>query len=206
MPRFRPWTVERVAIAPSLPGEHRRACEREDYLPKCPRISPRSLTSRARDRRRRPHRQLVNAEMWWRRAATPRENITYEREDFWATASNEQCNFVQHVKSPLEIHGLSAVVVLDNVLFEGCAGETIRRKLVTECDVRALRRLPSDISQPVGARFRAPPPPPRVSGHASTKPRTIKRIKGGSGTKAVAATSRPNLDEFVTLYRPGQTG
>jgi type I restriction enzyme M protein len=74
-----------------------------------------------------------------------RESITYEREDFWATTSNKQLNFLQHVKTITEIHGKVAIVVPDNVLFEGGAGETIRRKLLQECDVHTLLRLPTGI-------------------------------------------------------------
>jgi type I restriction-modification system DNA methylase subunit len=48
---------------------------------------------------------------------TDRETLTYNRPDFWTTTSNEQLNFVQHVKSLLKIHGRAAVVVPDNVLF-----------------------------------------------------------------------------------------
>ena len=54
---------------------------------------------------------------------TDRETVTYNRPDFWTTTSNKQLNFVQHVKSLLKIHGRAAVVVPDNVLFEGGAGE-----------------------------------------------------------------------------------
>jgi type I restriction enzyme M protein len=56
--------------------------------------------------------------------------------------SNKQLNFVQHIKTLLGIHGRAAVVLPDNVLFEGGAGETIRRKLLHECDVHTLLRLP----------------------------------------------------------------
>src|SRR5262245_6848522 len=67
---------------------------------------------------------------------------TVRRDDFWTSTSNKQLNFVQHVKSLLKIHGRAAVVVPDNVHFEGGAGETIRRKLLHECDVHTLLRLP----------------------------------------------------------------
>ena len=50
-----------------------------------------------------------------------KERETYERDDFWATTSNKQLNFVQHVKTLLKVHGRAAVVVPDNVLFEGGA-------------------------------------------------------------------------------------
>ena len=45
------------------------------------------------------------------------EAITYERDDFWATTSNKQLNFLQHIKSLLKIDGRAAVVIPDNVLF-----------------------------------------------------------------------------------------
>ena len=59
---------------------------------------------------------------------TDRQTLTYNRPDFWTTTSNKQLNFVQHVKSLLKVHGRAAVVVPDNVLFEGGAGETVRRQ------------------------------------------------------------------------------
>jgi type I restriction enzyme M protein len=61
-----------------------------------------------------------------RRTSTEKDVI--ERDDFWATTSNKQLNFVQHIKTLLKQHGRAAVVVPDNVLFEGGAGETIRKK------------------------------------------------------------------------------
>ncbi len=50
----------------------------------------------------------------------------------------KQLNFVQHVKTLLKINGRAGIVVPDNVLFEGGTGETIRRKLLHECDVHTL--------------------------------------------------------------------
>ena len=60
-----------------------------------------------------------------------RDDISYARQDFWATTTNKQLNFVQHIRSILKIDGKAAVVVPDNVLFEGGAGETIRKRLLT---------------------------------------------------------------------------
>ncbi len=74
-----------------------------------------------------------------------REDLTYVRDDFWATTSNKQLNFLQHVKTLLAMNGRAAIVVPDNVLFEGGAGETVRRKLLHECDVHTLLRLPTGI-------------------------------------------------------------
>ncbi|MCO5081827.1 MAG: type I restriction-modification system subunit M [Rhizobiaceae bacterium] len=56
------------------------------------------------------------------------DDLTYNRQDFWATTSNKQLNFVQHIRTMLKTTGCAAVVVPDNVLFEGGAGETIRKK------------------------------------------------------------------------------
>jgi type I restriction enzyme M protein len=81
-----------------------------------------------------------------------REALTYERSDFWATTSNKQLNFVQHVKTLLKIGGKAAIVVPDNVLFEGGAGETVRRKLLRECDVHTLLRLPTGVFYAQGVK------------------------------------------------------
>jgi type I restriction enzyme M protein len=53
-----------------------------------------------------------------------REDLEIERQDFVATTSNKQLNFVQHIMTILDTNGRAAVVLPDNVLFEGGAGET----------------------------------------------------------------------------------
>jgi type I restriction enzyme R subunit len=78
--------------------------------------------------------------------------ITYEHDDFWASTSNKQLNFLQHIKSLLTISGRAAVVIPDNVLFEGGAGEVIRLKLLHECDVHTLLRLPTGIFYAQGVK------------------------------------------------------
>src|SRR5204863_2970582 len=59
-----------------------------------------------------------------------KEDAAYERQDFWTTTKNKQLNFLQHVKSLLKVNGRCAIVVPDNVLFEGGAGEVVRRNLL----------------------------------------------------------------------------
>jgi len=81
-----------------------------------------------------------------------RETLIYERQDFWATTSNKQLNFLQHVKTLLKQHGRAGIVVPDNVLFEGGAGETVRRKLLHECDVHTLLRLPTGLFYAQGVK------------------------------------------------------
>jgi type I restriction enzyme M protein len=81
-----------------------------------------------------------------------KEAITYERAGFFTTTSNKQLNFLQHVFTLLEINGKAAVVVPDNVLFEGGAGEKIRRELLKKCDVHTLLRLPTGIFYAQGVK------------------------------------------------------
>jgi type I restriction enzyme M protein len=90
---------------------------------------------------------IVNGE-----GKTDRETLVYERQDFWATTSNKQLNFLQHVKTILKINGKCAIVVPDNVLFEGGAGETVRKKLLAECDVHTLLRLPTGVFYAQGVK------------------------------------------------------
>ncbi|EKO3796272.1 SAM-dependent DNA methyltransferase [Vibrio metschnikovii] len=73
------------------------------------------------------------------------DELTYNRQDFWATTSNKQVNFVQHIRSMLKTTGRAAVVLPDNVLFEGGAGETVRKKLMESTELHTILRLPTGI-------------------------------------------------------------
>ena len=81
-----------------------------------------------------------------------RESLTYERQDFWVTTSNKQLNFVQHVVSMLKADGKAAVVVPDNVLFEGGAGETVRKNLLQKTDLHTILRLPTGLFYAQGVK------------------------------------------------------
>ena len=81
-----------------------------------------------------------------------KDSLVYERSDFWATTSNKQLNFLQHIKTLLKINGKAAIVVPDNVLFEGGAGETVRKKLLHEFEVHTLLRLPTGIFYAQGVK------------------------------------------------------
>ena len=74
-----------------------------------------------------------------------REDREIERQDFVVTTSNKQLNFLQHIMTILDINGRAAVVLPDNVLFEGGAGETLRRKLLADFDLHTMLRLPTGI-------------------------------------------------------------
>ena len=74
------------------------------------------------------------------------------RQDFVVTTSNKQLNFLQHIMTILDIHGRAGVVLPDNVLFEGGAGETLRRKLLIAFDFHTLLRLPTGIFYKPGVK------------------------------------------------------
>jgi len=81
-----------------------------------------------------------------------KDELTYNRQDFWATTSNKQLNFVQHIRTMLKTTGMAAVVVPDNVLFEGGAGETVRKKLLETTDLHTILRLPTGIFYAQGVK------------------------------------------------------
>ena len=130
------------------------------------------------------------------------------RDDFWVTTSNKQLNFVQHIKTIMDINGRAAVVLPDNVLFEGGAGESVRRRLLTEFDVHTLLRLPTGIFYAGGVKanvlfFDKRP--------AAEKPWTSKLWvydfrTNQHFTQKTMSMKRGNLDEFVECYQPGNRG
>jgi len=132
------------------------------------------------------------------------QTLTYNRADFWTTTSNKQLNFVQHVKSLLKINGRAAVVVPDNVLFEGGAGEVVRRKLLHECDVHTLLRLPTGIFYAQGVKanvlfFDRKP----ASKTPWTKTVWVYDLRTNRHfTLKQNLLDRADLDEFVKLYNP----
>ncbi len=133
-----------------------------------------------------------------------RDALTYERQDFWETTSNKQLNFLQHIVTILKDNGQAAVVLPDNVLFEGGAGEKIRRKLLETCDVHTVLRLPTGIFYAQGVKanvvfFDAKPKDGKVhtkgvwfydlrtNKHFTLKTRTLKL---------------EDLQDFITCYNP----
>lgn len=83
---------------------------------------------------------------------TAKKDLTILRDDFWAKTSNKQLNFLQHVRSILKINGKAAIVLPDNVLFEGGAGETVRKKLMQTCDLHTILRLPTGLFYAQGVK------------------------------------------------------
>jgi len=83
---------------------------------------------------------------------TSKQDLVIVRDDFWAKTSNKQLNFLQHVRSILKVNGKAAIVLPDNVLFEGGAGETIRKKLMETCDLHTILRLPTGLFYAQGVK------------------------------------------------------
>lgn len=81
-----------------------------------------------------------------------RDTLTYQRQDFWTTTSNKQLNFLQHICSLLKIDGKAAVVLPDNVLFEGGAGEIVRKRLLQSTELHTILRLPTGIFYAQGVK------------------------------------------------------
>jgi type I restriction enzyme M protein len=86
------------------------------------------------------------------------EREDYDRSDFFVTTSNKQFNFLQHTMSALGVDGEAAVVMPDNVLFEGGAGETIRRRLLKNFNFHTLLRLPTGIFYKQGVKANSASP------------------------------------------------
>ncbi len=81
-----------------------------------------------------------------------KQDMSYNRQDFWETTSNKQLNFLQHIKTMLKINGEAAVVLPDNVLFEGGAGEEVRKQLLRTTELHTILRLPTGIFYAPGVK------------------------------------------------------
>jgi type I restriction enzyme M protein len=132
------------------------------------------------------------------------DKISYKREDFWATTSNKQLNFVQHVYSMLKENGRAAVVVPDNVLFEGGAGEKIRRALLQQCEVHTLLRLPTGIWYSPGVKanvlFFEKKPRART---AATKELWVYDLRSErSFSLRQNPISTEDMADFISCYHP----
>lgn len=135
---------------------------------------------------------------------TDKESITYSRPDFWTTTSNKQLNFLQHIKSMLKMNGRAAVVLPDNVLFEGGKGELIRKRLLKECVLHTVLRLPTGLFYAQGVKanvlfFDRKP----GAEQAWTKKVWFYDLRTNMNfTLKQRRMTRADLDDFVTCYRP----
>ena len=133
--------------------------------------------------------------------------LTIVRPDFWVATANKQLNFLQHVYTLLKPQGRAAIVVPDNVLFESGAAATIRRRLLENCDVHTLLRLPAGLFYASGVKanvlfFE------RLPTRYSDKARGSIWVYNMRSTRRVSLKTNPivkvDLQEFVELYRSGR--
>ena len=137
---------------------------------------------------------------------TEKEDQVVVREDFWTSTSNKQLNFVQHIFTLMKIDGRAAVVVPDNVLFEGGAGEKLRRNLLQKCRVHTLLRLPTGIWYSPGVKanvlfFE------KKEGRAEvwTERLWVYDLRTNMHfTLKRKPIRRADFDEFIDCYKPGR--
>jgi type I restriction enzyme M protein len=135
-----------------------------------------------------------------------REDREIERQDFVATTSNKQLNFVQHIMTILDTNGRAAVVLPDNVLFEGGAGETIRRKLLTDFDLHTMLRLPTGIFYAQGVKANVVFFDKKVArpGQPWTERLWVYELRTNMHfTLKQNPLQRADLEDFVAAYMPG---
>ncbi|MGH8761816.1 MAG: N-6 DNA methylase [Nitrosospira sp.] len=133
-----------------------------------------------------------------------RDDLTYNRQDFWATTSNKQLNFVQHIRTMLKTTGHAAVVVPDNVLFEGGAGETVRKKLLETTELHTILRLPTGIFYANGVKANVL----FFDNHAASKEPWTKEVWYYDYRTNIHHTLKKkplrfeDLQEFIACYNP----
>jgi type I restriction enzyme M protein len=133
-----------------------------------------------------------------------KDELTYNRQDFWATTSNKQLNFVQHIRTMLKTTGQAAIVVPDNVLFEGGAGETVRKKLLENTDLHTILRLPTGIFYANGVKANVL----FFDNHAASKDPWTKEVWFYDYRTNVHHTQKKkplryeDLKEFIDCYNP----
>ena len=135
-----------------------------------------------------------------------REDLEIERQDFVVTTSNKQLNFLQHIMTILDINGRAAVVLPDNVLFEGGAGETLRKRLLHDFDLHTMLRLPTGIFYAQGVKanvlfFDKKP----AAEHAWTERLWVYDLRTNQHfTLKQNPLTRAHLAEFVACFAPGK--
>ena len=128
----------------------------------------------------------------------PSGSVEINRDDFYVETKNNQLNFLQHMMVMLKNGGRAAVVLPDNVLFEGGAGEVIRKKLLTEFNVHTILRLPTGIFYAQGVKANV------LFFSKGTATKDIWFYDYRTGIKHTLATNpmqRHHLDDFVECYK-----
>lgn len=128
----------------------------------------------------------------------PAGSVEIDRQDFYVETKNNQLNFLQHMMVMLKNGGRAAVVLPDNVLFEGGAGETIRKELLKNFNLHTILRLPTGIFYAQGVKANV------LFFTKGTATKDIWFFDYRTGVKHTLATNpmlRHHLDEFVECYK-----
>lgn len=128
----------------------------------------------------------------------PAGSVEIDRQDFYVETKNNQLNFLQHMMVMLKNGGRAAVVLPDNVLFEGGAGETIRKELLKNFNLHTILRLPTGIFYAQGVKANV------LFFTKGTTTKDIWFFDYRTGVKHTLATNpmlRHHLDEFVECYK-----
>ena len=128
----------------------------------------------------------------------PAGSVEIDRQDFYVETKNNQLNFLQHMMVMLKNGGRAAVVLPDNVLFEGGAGETIRKELLKNFNLHTILRLPTGIFYAQGVKANV------LFFTKGTSTKDIWFFDYRTGVKHTLATNpmlRHHLDEFVECYK-----
>jgi type I restriction enzyme M protein len=133
-----------------------------------------------------------------------KDSLIYERQDFWVTTSNKQLSFLQHIVLSLKQTGRAAVVVPDNVLFEGGAGEVVRKRLLHDTDLHTILRLPTGIFYAQGVKANVLFFDNKPTGKdASTKAVWIYDMRTNNHfTLKEKKLAYSDLEDFVKCYNP----
>lgn len=127
----------------------------------------------------------------------PAGSVDIDRNDFYVETKNNQLNFLQHIMLMLKNTGRAAVVLPDNVLFEGGAGETIRKKLLEDFNLHTILRLPTGIFYAQGVKANV------LFFQKGTPTKNVWYYDYRTGIKHTLATKpmmRNHLDDFVKCY------
>jgi type I restriction enzyme M protein len=139
---------------------------------------------------------------------TEAQDMSYDREDFRVTTTNKQLNFLQHIMASLDMGGRAAVVLPDNVLFEGGAGEKIRTRLLKEFNLHTILRLPTGIFYAGGVKANVlffEKHPYQLDGKPNTTKVWIYDFRTGQRfTLKQRPLRRTDLQDFVEKYGAGK--
>ncbi|MFL0850297.1 N-6 DNA methylase [Vibrio parahaemolyticus] len=154
----------------------------------------------------------------------PKANVILTNPPFGSAAStnitrtfvhptgNKQLCFMQHIYDALEPGGRAAVVIPDNVLFEGGKGTEIRRDLMDKCNLHTILRLPTGIFYAQGVKtnvlfFQKGTPENKHQDKGCTKETWVFDMRTNMNTFGKRRPLTENhFDAFIAAYGADKNG